>query len=233
MEKFMNFKSIGFGIALTCGTLAVGSTLAPAQAATIVGTANFSGLLSFANESLTNPTTETLQFTNPGGVLSATGIFASSTDVTIGSGDPYSLQLTKIANISTNSASYSITSPVTPASPISPFLTFNNGIEFQATSIGNIVRRTINTSDGVITGVDAFSIIGNFYNGATAIGSGSLTAQQINSPGGTASGSYSYSIQAQSVPEPFTILGSVTALGMGAALKKKQAQKQIQEKVTA
>ncbi|WP_166507533.1 PEP-CTERM sorting domain-containing protein [Nostoc sp. 106C] len=218
----MNFKSIGLGIALTCGTLSLGSTVGVSQAqAATVGSANFAGLLSFQNQSQVNPLTETLKFSNPGTVLSADGIFAGSTNVTIGTGNPYSLLLNKISNVNATSALYT----ANLASITDPFLTFSNGIKFQVTSISNFLR----TTESNTTSIDGFSIAGKFYNGVNAVADGAITGQQKKG----AIGSYSYSIVATDVPEPLTILGSATALGFGAALKKKYAKKQSKEKAMA
>ncbi|MDZ8050831.1 MAG: PEP-CTERM sorting domain-containing protein [Aulosira sp. ZfuVER01] len=221
----MNFKSIGLGIALSCGTFAVGSTvgLSQAQAATI-GNADFAGLVSFQNKSQVNPLTETLNFKNPGTVLDASGIFTGATEVVIGSGNPYSLLLNKISGSeSGTSALYKVADfnsvPTT-------FLSFNNGLKFEVTSISNFLRTTNLNS----TTIDGFSIAGKFYNGSVnAIADGAITAQVKKG----AYGSYSYSIVATDVPEPLTILGSATALGFGTMLKKKYSKKQSKEKAIA
>ncbi|WP_179198027.1 PEP-CTERM sorting domain-containing protein [Nostoc sp. T09] len=221
----MNFKSIGLGIALTCGTLTLGSTVGVSQAqAATVGSANFAGLLSFKNQSQVNPDTETLYFSNPGNVLKAKGIFAGSTTVTIGTGNPYSLLLNKISNSSPTSALYT----ANLASITDPFLTFSNGIKFQVTGISNFLR----TTNSDTTSISNLSIAGKFYNGVNAIADGAITAQQKDGDLDNV-GSYSYSIVAKDVPEPLTILGSATALGFGTVLKKKYAKKQSKEKVMA
>lgn len=195
-----------------------------AQAATI-GVASFNGILNFENEFLDNPENETLLFTNPGSIVFETGtFFDNTTNVTVGSGNPYGLKLEKLNNISTTSGNTSALYKTVLGSINDPFFTFNQGssqIMFKATNIADITRRRVLDSiTGVTTtSIDTFSISGTFYNGVNAIGNGTINAQQQNLEG--APGVYSFIVNAQSVPEPTTILG-LGALGAVMAMSRRR-----------
>ena len=182
-------------------------TSAGSAQAAIIGSATFDGNLIFQNKTQNTPTTEVLKFDNPADVSFADGIFNGVTNVTVGNADPYSLILNQLSVLSSTSALYK----VDMSSVVDPFLTFDNGIKFKATSISNITRRRQETSPGsgsYTTSIDAFSVLGTFYNGVNAVGDGSINALQKNT-NNTRPGRYEFQIDAisQSVPEPTTILG--------------------------
>lgn len=220
----MNFKSLGLGIALTCGTFAFSSTINSSQTqAATVGKAEFGGIFSFENQSQVNPQTETLNFRNPGVVFEANGVFGGATTVNVGTGlgntNPFSLLLNRDSVINSTSATYT----ANLGSLSNALLSFNNGVQFYASGIANFVRSTGTNT----TAITAFNIPGTFSNGLSGEAVVSMTGQQLP---GVSTGSYSWSIVAQEVPEPLTILGSVTALGLGTVLKKKSTKKQSKEK---
>jgi hypothetical protein len=93
-----------------------------------------------------------------------------------------------------------------------PFATFANGLKFAVTNPFSVIT----TPQGAFTDVTAL-FKGKFYDGSTVVGDGFLTANIFNRAG---QGSYSATIAV--VPEPFTILGTATALGFGAFLKSKK-----------
>lgn len=222
----MNFKSLGLGIALTCGTFALSSTInaSQTQAATI-SKAEFAGVFSIENQSQVNPATETLNFRNPGIVLDANGVFDGATTVNIGTGlgnnSPFSLLLNRSDVIDSTSATYT----ANLGSLSNALFSFNNGVQFYATGIANFVR---STREGT-TAITAFKIPGTLSNGFNGEAFGSFSGQNLP---GVSTGSVSFSLVAQDVPEPLTILGSATALGLGAVLKKKSTKKQNKEKAT-
>ncbi|BAY99168.1 hypothetical protein NIES37_31470 [Tolypothrix tenuis PCC 7101] len=215
----MAFKTIGLGLALTCGTFAVGSTLAPAQAAfiNIVGTSNF------LNGGQNSPATDTISFSNGkvesfGGALFSGLALNSKVNVA-------SVNLANPTNIQVDGAE---TKAKYTGTSSNPFLTFlgDPGLTFQINNSFSVTR----TRDTDFNTTSAkFNFLGAFYKNGQFLSKGIVTPNEITGK----SGSFSMTIESQDVPEPFTILGSVTALGMGVALKKKQIQKLKKEKVTA
>ncbi|BAY22539.1 hypothetical protein NIES2100_23020 [Calothrix sp. NIES-2100] len=217
----MNFKTISIGIALTCGTFAVGSSLAPAQAASINGILNISGAGSFVNGPEKTPlANDTIKFdpTDSKVTNSSTGTFASYIGQNVIISD-IALALKSFTSTSTGSeANYSGTAS-------NAFLKFSDGLVFNVNNPFDVTKKSINkTAIGVIE-----QFTGTFVKNGSVKGDGVITLNQFRK-----NGSFSMTLDAQEVPEPLTILGSITALGMGAALRKKQAaQKLAKQKVTA
>ncbi|MBD2201122.1 PEP-CTERM sorting domain-containing protein [Calothrix sp. FACHB-1219] len=216
----MNFKTIGVGIALTCGTLAVGSTLAPAQAASINGILNISGSGLFVNGPQATPSaTDTIKFdpTDSRVTNSSTGTFAGYKGQNVLISD-IALALNSFNPTATGSnAKYSGTAS-------NAFIKFSDGLKFNIKNPFEVDKFSINdTAIGVIK-----DFTGTFVKNGSALGKGVFTVNQFEQDG-----SFSMTIKATNVPEPLTILGSVTALGMGVALKKKQVQNLAKKKVTA
>jgi hypothetical protein len=218
-RQSMNFKSIGLGLALTCGTLAIGSTLSPAQAAFI----NVVGTSDFANGSENTPLNDTITFSNSKVESFGGSLFSA---LTVGSKvNVKSVSLTNPTNIQVDGTETKARYTGTSANP---FLTFlgDPGLSFQINNPFNVSR----TRDSAFTTTSAtFSFLGAFYKGGQFLSKGIVTANEVNG----VPGSYSMTIKSEDVPEPLTILGSITALGMGTALKNKQAKKQSKEKVRA
>lgn len=217
----MNFKTIGVGIALTCGTLAVGSTLAPAQAASINGILNISGSGLFVNgPEITPSATDTIKFdpTDSRVTNSSTGTFAGYKGQNVLISD-IALALKSFTPIGTtgSEAKYSGTAS-------NAFIKFSDGLEFNIDNPFDVTKTSINkTAIGVIQ-----QFTGTFVKKGSALGDGVITLNQFRKDG-----SFSMTLDAKDVPEPLTILGSITALGMGVALKKKQVQNLATKKVTA
>ncbi|BAY30715.1 hypothetical protein NIES2107_25630 [Nostoc carneum NIES-2107] len=226
----MAFKTIGLGLALTCGTFAVGSTLAPAQAFSLNGSLAIEGVADLGPKN-TNPATTSITWassTSNGKVGYADGDFSTLV------GKSVTLQnlLLSLRAIPTPAGSnYDF-------SAVPKFIDFGNvtlkGItsnlyfDLNAGSLERLAKSnsvTINTPDDP-------GISGLFkFNGQT-VAKGEISGNRTFYSGGS-SGISTISLAAEEVPEPFTILGSVTALGMGVALKKKQIQKLKKGKVTA
>jgi hypothetical protein len=207
----MNFKILSIGIATTCGTLAVGSTLSPAQAAwiNVVGSANF------ANANQNAPSSDTITFTSSTVESFKGSLFSALTvDSAVNVAD-VKLAATASPNNYTGTST-------------NPFITFDkdSDLKFVIDNPFNVTR-TRTTIDKFTSTSALFNFTGAFYKNGKQLSEGILTANTINKLPG------SYSMTIKTVPEPLTILGSITALGMGAALRKKQAQKQTKENVTA
>lgn len=231
MEKIMSFKSLGLGIALTCGTLAVGNTFSvlPAQAVSLRGTVAVSGGADLGPKGI-NPENTAIKWTAPqasnGSVVAATGDFASLYGNLVKLTD---VALTKFEDISANRANYQFAA-------LPNFIDFGTvtlkgttaNLSFNLDS-GFIERITKTTTTNVGTVLSDPGITGFFEFGGKTIAKGEINGNQ-SFLGGTSSGVAGISLTAEEVPEPLTILGSITALTMGAALKKKQAQKQNKEK---
>ncbi|MBD2193930.1 MULTISPECIES: PEP-CTERM sorting domain-containing protein [Calothrix] len=214
----MNFKTISIGIAVTCSAFAVGSTfgVSPAQAAFL----NIVGTSDFLNGGQKSPTTDTIFFKNSkvesfGGALFSGLTLNSQVNVS-------SVKLTNPTNITTLGSRTIADYTGTSSNPFitftsDPALSFKINNPFEATRTRNSARNTTRAG---------FDFLGAFYKNGKYVSTGVLTANEISGK----PGSYSMTIN---VPEPLTILGSVTALGMGVALKKKQVQNLAKKKVTA
>ncbi|MBD2385871.1 PEP-CTERM sorting domain-containing protein [Cylindrospermum sp. FACHB-282] len=216
----MNFKKyISGGAAFAGSALILSSTLAvaPAQAASIYGTVNISGSATFANPNEAAPATDTIKFLTSVVDTTTTGSFTSliGTSATVSD-----VNLVKSGSSSTM-GSWTATSYTGTAS--NPLIQFANGLKFDINNSFNVLR--LATSGFTLAATEPFS--GTFYNSSgVAVGNGLFTVNSIGSQG-------SYSATIEAVPEPFTILGSATALGFGAFLKKKRAEKQKQATVSA
>ncbi|MBW4562832.1 MAG: PEP-CTERM sorting domain-containing protein [Mojavia pulchra JT2-VF2] len=227
----MNFKTIACGIALTCGAFALSSTLnvSPAQAVSINGILNVAGSGYFANGPEKTPAaTDTIKFSTPGTkpivdskvTASSTGFFASYTGQIVSISD---IDLT-LNGTPTTTATGSIANYI--GSATNPFIKFSDGLIFDIQNPLNVIKTSLtSTSTKSAYGVLP-SFTGYFRKGDSVLGEGLLTVNQIKQNG-------SFSLTAEAVPEPLTILGSATALGLGAALKKKYAKKQNKEKAVA
>jgi hypothetical protein len=208
-------KFIGAGVALVGSTVVLGSTLsaAPAQAYNIVpgskivinGPASLvAGGIKFTspsgNNSLNNNTvlSTTNDFASAGNYPIATG---TNSKVKVGTGQNFVLSNGFLGTLFTFLGS-------TPGPEL----------KFSITSPLNI-----NTSFAptlAFTNQFAGTFLGG---GGTAVGKGILIFQNV---GGPSDGGYSASITV--VPEPFTILGTATALGFGAFLKNKKKKEENQ-----
>ncbi|BAY61314.1 hypothetical protein NIES22_13790 [Calothrix brevissima NIES-22] len=235
----MNFKTISIGLAATCSTLAVGSTfgVAPTQAATITGIVNITGNAVFKNGNEYGKDTpkagETITFSEAKvNDKTTTGSFTSyiGQSVTI----PKILLSFISGSTKTGSFGETIHEYTSLASSFNPFITFSDGLKFEVKDPFKIIKGSFNdpAKKSVYAGSNSFS--GNFIDqNNNVIGSGLFTLQQQKIKKNAPAGSFSMTISAHDVPEPLTILGSVTALGMGVALKKKQVQNLAKNKVTA
>ncbi|MDZ8261852.1 PEP-CTERM sorting domain-containing protein [Nostoc sp. ChiQUE01b] len=220
-SKLVN-ATLAATFAIPLATAGMFTSAGSAQAA-IIGSASFDGNLIFQNKTQDTPTTEVLKFDNPADVSFADGIFSGVTEVMVGNTDPYSLILNQLSVLSSTPGNASALYKVDMSSVVDPFLTFDNGIKFKATSISNITRRRQETTPGsYTTSIDTFSVLGTFYNGVNAVGDGSINALQKNT-NNARPGRYEFQIDAisKSVPEPTTILG-LGAVGAVVAMSRRR-----------
>jgi hypothetical protein len=189
----MNFnKFIGAGVALASSTLVLGSTMSAPAQAY---TLSAGSSLTFSGPATFSGGTATFGAGN-GVVLSSTGGFTLPPAIIGIPGSPLS------------------TVKAYPASSALPttFEFFNSGIS----ALKFVLNAPLVLTPGVVTGsATSQTFLGTFFgNGGTAYGDGTLSIQP------TAGGSYTAGITV--VPEPFTILGTATALGFGAFMKSKK-----------
>lgn len=232
----MNFKTISIGLAATCGTLAVGSTLgvSSAQAASITGVVNITGNAVFTNGNeygkITPKTGEEITFSEATvNDKKTTGSFASYI------GESVTIPKILLSFISGSTATGFFGETIHQYTSLASnfnLVEFNNGLRFEVEDPLKIVKGSFADKISVSAGSNLFS--GKFIDQKNnVIGSGLFTLQQQKDEKGLPAGSFSMTISAKDVPEPLTILGTVTALGMGVALKKKQVQNLAKKKVTA
>ena len=197
----MNFnKLIGAGVALASSTLVLGSTMSAPAQAYSLSVGD---TVNFTGAAAYSPTT--LSFLGQGTVanFTTTGGFADAGLI----GTAVNVSNINIAGVNSTT--------------VNPFATFvANGLKFAVTNPFSVIT----TPQGAFTDVTAL-FKGKFYDGSTVVGDGFLTANIFNRAG---QGSYSATIAV--VPEPFTILGTATALGFGAFMKSK---KKKEDKVSA
>ncbi|BAY06965.1 PEP-CTERM sorting domain-containing protein [Calothrix sp. NIES-2098] len=227
----MNFKSIGLGITLTCGTLAVGNslTMSPVQAFSLSGTVSLYGRADLGTNT-SNPLSTAITWLKQPRVEEGTGDFFNLEDqpVTI-----KNLPLTlKAGEVAGNKNTYTFNA-------VTSFIDFGsyslNGQTKKLTfdlDAGKLTR-TIQTNGVEVGTVNnlPFGLSGKFLFGDETVATGSLSGNR-SFLGSDSSGLTTISLTTQAVPEPLTILGSATALGFGTTLKKKYGKKQNKEKTT-
>ncbi|ASC69557.1 hypothetical protein XM38_004840 [Halomicronema hongdechloris C2206] len=196
-------------LAATSGIMAL--AIGPADAATVSGGVSLTGDVNIIRS---DSGQVTFDFTgSPNGI------------VTGGTGDFSGLSSAVVSDLTFNPAGSSPSGPLFRADPLSTFIDFGaqtingetNGLTFALTSPVQVVDLF---ESGPLTAFFTDKPLrGQFIFGDTTTAAGLLTAQQV--PG---AGSYSMSITTEPVPEPLTILGSTSALAMGALLKRRQAR---------
>jgi hypothetical protein len=225
----MNFKSLGLGIALSCGTVALGNslTMSPVQAFSLNGTVSVQGPASLGPVG-NNPGSTAISWLNSINqpkVNEATGDFAGLINRLVTIQD---LPLTRDGSAS-NQNTYRF-------GAVPNFINFGsftiNGetrnLSFNLNA-GELVRSAKPNTVSVDTSNNfPFGISGAFLFGSETVAIGELNGNRSFGTG--SSGTTTISLTAQPVPEPLTILGSATALGIGAVLKKKSTKKQNKEK---
>jgi len=202
-------RSIVTALAATSGILALG--IGSADAATVSGGVSLTG---DANIIRSESGAVTLDFTgSPNGIVSG------------GTGDFSGLSSAVVSDLTFTPAGNSPSGPLFRANPVSTFIDFGtqtingetNGLTFNLTAPVQVVDLF---GPGPLTALFTQTPLrGEFIFGDSTRAAGLLTAQQV--PG---AGSYSMSITTEPVPEPLTILGSTSALAMGALLKRRQAR---------
>lgn len=218
VNKMINFKNLGRGVALASSTLALGSALAisssiySAQAATL-GAINITGAATIGNLDDESPDNDFVSFSEPFTTVSSEGVLSNLTASSIST---INLERTGtgVEALGTISTSYS-------ANTSSPFITFTDGSTFVVNNSSTLAIRDFTSSDDVnIVGYTFPDLQGSFINSAGKYTSqGVLTANQISGTG--VNGSFSFTLSAvefggpHSVPEP-TTTSALVALGMGA-----------------
>ncbi|MGB3509588.1 MAG: PEP-CTERM sorting domain-containing protein [Microcoleaceae cyanobacterium] len=188
--------------ALATSTIAI----SPAEAFQLTGSIGIVGTSVFGDTDNASPETTTLGFTS--NEIGGSGDFANLSEPI----DIKTLDLTR------DGSSYSYNQTT-------------SWINFGEQDLGNGLQTlTFDLDAGLLTRtyrkenslriVDIEGITGQFMYGGETIGSGWFSASQS----GTSS-RYEITLETEEVPEPLSILGTVTALGFGAMLKKKGSTK--------
>ena len=195
-------------------TVAFTAIAGSAEAATVHGSVSFSGL-SGGTTTAINPLSDTLSFLSIGvdsGKGSFTGVGVSSIS---------SLVLSRLFVTDGNNADR-VTSASYSYAALPAFIKFTNGITFNLDA--GSLDRTRKAVTGLTTVFEFGALSGTFVNASgSTLGLGSVVATLSSNP--TLSSS-SYSLSIAAVPEPLTILGTLTAAGLGLGLKKKFEQEE-------
>jgi len=195
-------------------TVAFTAIAGSAEAATVHGSVSFSGL-SGGTTTAINPLSDTLSFLSIGvdsGKGSFTGVGVSSIS---------SLVLSRLFVTDGNNAD-KVTSASYSYAALPAFIKFTNGITFNLDA--GSLDRTRKAVTGLTTVFEFGALSGTFVNASgSTLGLGSVVATLSSNP--TLSSS-SYSLSISAVPEPLTILGTLTAAGLGLGLKKKFEQEE-------
>ncbi|MBD2501696.1 PEP-CTERM sorting domain-containing protein [Anabaena azotica] len=216
----MTINKLGLGLALACGTLAVGANFAaPAQAAKLTGTVNITGVSDFKSTSFVPPANDVVTFSHAKVQASSTGIFSSY----IGQGVTLSdIKLTSPTNVSITPQK---TQATYVASAPNPFITFSDDLKFIVDNPFEFQRTATRLSGvNILTGSAVFS--GLFQNASGKnVGIGIVSIQEIKE-----NGSFALTLDATSVPEPATVFGLTTVLAAGYLSRKKLVKKQLTQK---
>ncbi|MGA1264146.1 MAG: PEP-CTERM sorting domain-containing protein [Prochlorothrix sp.] len=195
-------------------TVAFTAIAGSAEAATISGSVSFSGAAGVGS-TIVNPLSDSLSFSTFA-VDSANGSFSG-----VGISSISNLVLSRLGVIDgVNDANG--TSALYGYTAIPAFVQFTNGITFNLDA-GSLTRIR-QTASRLTTIFEFGALSGTFVNASgSTLGLGSVTASFSSNPS-LSSSSYALSIAA--VPEPLTILGTLTAAGLGLGLKKKFEQEE-------
>lgn len=109
-----------------------------------------------------------------------------------------------------------ISAPTFSYTTRNPFITFlNSGVTFELDIPGTATIEDSN-NDGIFS-IDLENVSGTFRNaGGAWLGTGVLNASTDDS------GSFSYDLNVERIPEPMTLLGTAAAVAMGAVLKQRR-----------
>jgi len=216
----MAVNKLGLGLALACGTLAVGANFAaPAQASGLTGTVNITGVSNFKSSSFAPPANDVVTFSHAKVQKSSTGIFASY----IGQG--VTLSDIKLTSPTVVSATPVRTIATYSASAPNPFIQFGNNLTFIVDNPFDFERTATKLNgDNIFSGSALFS---GFFQNADGknVGIGVVTLQEVKD-----NGSFSLTLDATTVPEPGTMFGLTTVLAAGYLSRKKLVKKQLTEK---
>lgn len=226
VNKMINFKNLGRGVALASSTVALGSALAisssisSAQAA-ILGAINITGEASISNLTDESPENDSISFTGPFNTESSTGELAGFT-------------ANSISTINLNTPETGVDAFGTVSTPYSatfssPFISFGNGSIFVVDSPTSAIRSFRSSANGNLVGYTFPELRGSIFNNTRElISEAILTANQIS--GTDIDGSFSFTLsavnlgQGRDIPEP-TTTGALVALGIGAFFTNNLAKK--------
>ncbi|MHC5675783.1 PEP-CTERM sorting domain-containing protein [Nostoc sp.] len=208
-SKLLN-ATLAATFAIPLATAGMFTSVGSAQAATLNGSISLHGTSIVLNDGI-NPASTSIKFTNVDGVSDPSGDFTAFSPILSGTGISIeTLNLTKIANVTATTATYS-------TGIYTPFINFGS-----RTLDGITAVLTFDLDDSVVTRIpfssntilDFAGITGKFnFNGQT-IANGALSA----SVSGTSS---SYELSLATVPEPTTMLG-LGAVGAVMAMSRRR-----------
>ncbi len=211
----------------TTGSVAIALSLGEAvQAFSLNGSFSLTGTAIFGKPNEASPLEDTLSFQSNRIEDGASGSFASLVGLTSPTLLIETLNLTRIGD-SFNPIPEVTTSfyQFTPSS--NPFINFGSHDLF---GTGETESLTFNLNPGIaqrnyfssnsFNTVNLTEVTGIFLYGNNAIGRGSLTALRSREQN-----RYTITLRAEPIPEPFTILGSLSALGVGTLLKKQHEKR--------
>jgi hypothetical protein len=213
-------KFVGAGVALASSTLVLNATLsaAPAQAFSLTpgSVLNISGPSILQNGTALAPVTDKITFhagtVSPGtttgsfaGLINTTAVLSN---IALSNPTPGSPQPGKTIRNYNGTVLGGLSNP-------NLFITLANGWKFDITAPFQVEREASNVG-GIRALTSIPQLFGKFYDNTGAVGAtGIFTVNSVRKDG-------SYSATLVAVPEPFTILGTATALGFGAFLKNKK-----------
>lgn len=198
MNKFFLLSVIPLAATATIGSVMMPSAPAQALSVGIVNIAPPTGSSFTTNLTSNSAIDDTITFNGPGNITDSS--ISGITD-------------NAFVNIANLLLSQSYAGFGTYSSNLAtPFLSFDNGINFVVTKPLNVETRFFGRKGSIAVEFDGIFV--DTINNTQIKGFGLLTGQIGNRN--------SYSITVESVPEPLTILGSGLALGFGCLFKSKK-----------
>jgi hypothetical protein len=219
---------------LSVATVAMTATIsmvAPAEALSLKGSLSITGTAIFGKPNQASPLQDTLSFRSNRVEDDASGDFTSLGGLNVNS--------ISTLNLNRTFGPVSFSSGVTTTfyqfeASSNPFINFGNrdlfGTGVQSLSFilnpGTAQRNYFSSNSFNV--INLSEVTGTFIYGGSTIGKGSLSASRSGS-----SNSYEITLRAEPIPEPFTILGSLSALGAGTLMKKQHDKRQNKVKSDA
>ncbi len=223
----MTVKSVLKTLSVTTVAMtAAVSTIAPAQALSLNGSLTLTGTAVFGNPNEAAPQQDTLGFTFNRVENDASGDFSSLAGL---ASPPISIQTLNLNRMSLpQNPVPGVTTSLYNFSPSNnPFIDFGNqdlfntGVQSLTFNIDPGIAQRNFFSNTSFNTINLTEVTGTFFYGGNSIGKGSLSASRAGNSNG-----YEITLSAEPIPEPFTILGSLSALAVGTLLKKEQNKRQ-------